>query len=388
MTDGPPGSWGQVLAATLVRLRATDVKSLRRDVVGRTAGTPRPARVLARSPAGRRSPAASRRRLQDALQFRLRIFRGPEPNRRGSGWSAGRPFRPTPTLALRTHVPRADDPPTDQALAPRAGARCRGNGTRVRDAGRGNARSRSRSATGSPACRGASGRAGRPHRRAPASPADPSSAPPAPRRQRPPTRTGVPSAGLAAGEQARLTARRRPVWEDGSAGRPGALPGAPDFTASRAALHRAARVRGAASGRGRRRAATRHPRASAAAPIHRAGSATAHGAPRRRRARDRRRGRDRPRDRRAARGRGRAVVVADVDAGGGAETVRRIAASGGTARLVRADMTDDAEVAGLVAAARAGATGSGSWSTTRAAAGTSRPTSPTRRLRSGAPRST
>ncbi len=180
--------------------------------------------------------------LQDALQSG-RAFSAEQSRIGTDGRRSSRPFRPTPTLALRTHVPRADDPPTDQALAPRAGARCRGNGTRVRDAGRGNARPRPRSAAGSPARRGASGRAGRPHRRAPASPADPSSAPPAPRRQRPPTRTGVPHAGRQAGAQARLTARRRPVWEDGSAGRPGALPGAPDFNASRAALHGAARVR-------------------------------------------------------------------------------------------------------------------------------------------------
>ena len=37
---------------------------------------------------------------------------------------------------------------------------------------------------------------------------------------------------------------------------------------------------------------------------------------------------------------GAAVVVGDVDAGGGRETVRRIEASGGAARFVRADLTD------------------------------------------------
>ena len=194
-------------------------------------------------------------------------------NRAESGRIGARPwppFRPTATLALRTHVPRADDPPTDQALAPRAGAWCRGNGTRVRDAGRGNARSRSRSAAGSPACGGASGEAGRPHRRAPASPAHRSSAPSAPGRQRPSPRTGVPDAGLATGEQARLTARRRPVWEDGSAGRPGALPGAPDFIASRAALHRAARVRWSGRAAAWRRVAVAAARGRGQAPARRA----------------------------------------------------------------------------------------------------------------------
>ena len=39
---------------------------------------------------------------------------------------------------------------------------------------------------------------------------------------------------------------------------------------------------------------------------------------------------------------GAAVVVGDVDPGGGGETVRRIEASGGAARFVRADLTDPA----------------------------------------------
>ena len=78
------------------------------------------------------------------------------------------PFRPTPPLPFRTHVPHADHPPNEQALAPRAGAQCRRYGTRVRDAGRGNARSSRRSGTGSPAGSGARGAAGRPHRRPPA----------------------------------------------------------------------------------------------------------------------------------------------------------------------------------------------------------------------------
>ena len=49
---------------------------------------------------------------------------------------------------------------------------------------------------------------------------------------------------------------------------------------------------------------------------------------------------------------GAAVVVGDVDAGGGRETVRRIEASGGAARFVRADLTDAGEIHALVEAAR------------------------------------
>jgi hypothetical protein len=147
------------------------------------------------------------------------------------------PFRPIPSLPFRTHVPRADDPPIEQTLAPRAGARCRGNGTRVRDAGRGNARSRSGVGGGSPAAVGRPSASDRPHRRPPAPPAHRSSATQAPERHGPPARAGLPHAGTSPGEQAGLTARRRPVWEDGSAGRPGALPRAPVFIASRAALH-------------------------------------------------------------------------------------------------------------------------------------------------------
>ena len=50
---------------------------------------------------------------------------------------------------------------------------------------------------------------------------------------------------------------------------------------------------------------------------------------------------------------GAAVVVGDIDAGGGGETVRRIEASGGAARFVRADLTDPEDVRALVDAARA-----------------------------------
>ena len=49
---------------------------------------------------------------------------------------------------------------------------------------------------------------------------------------------------------------------------------------------------------------------------------------------------------------GSAVVVGDVDAGGGRETVARIEASGGAARFVRADLTEAGEIHALVEAAR------------------------------------
>ena len=47
------------------------------------------------------------------------------------------------------------------------------------------------------------------------------------------------------------------------------------------------------------------------------------------------------------------VVVADVDPGGGEATVEAIAAAGGSAAFVRADMTDDDGVRAMVAAAAA-----------------------------------
>jgi hypothetical protein len=177
----------------------------------------------------------ARGRLQDALQRKVRFSAAQSQIGRAHAGPAA-PFRPTPPLGFRTHVPRADDPPTEQALAPRAGARCRGNGTGVRDAGRGNARSRTCVGGGNRAVSGAHCAAGRPHRRPPAPPANRPSAIQAQERNAPSAPTGLPRAGTSLGEQAGLTARRRPVWEDGSAGRPGALPGAPVFIASRAAL--------------------------------------------------------------------------------------------------------------------------------------------------------
>ena len=121
-----------------------------------------------------------------------------------------RRFRPTPAVPSRTHVPRADDTSTEQALASRAGARCRGNGTRVRDAGRGNPRSRTHAATGSPAGGGAARPTDRPHRRPPAPTADTSSATQAPGRHDAPARPGLPHAGPSHGDTAGLTANRRP----------------------------------------------------------------------------------------------------------------------------------------------------------------------------------
>src|SRR3954454_4038750 len=44
-------------------------------------------------------------------------------------------FRPIPTVALRTHVPFDDRQPTEQTLAPSAGARGHGHGPGVRNAG-------------------------------------------------------------------------------------------------------------------------------------------------------------------------------------------------------------------------------------------------------------
>ena len=49
---------------------------------------------------------------------------------------------------------------------------------------------------------------------------------------------------------------------------------------------------------------------------------------------------------------GARVAVADVDEQGGAETVRRVEAAGGRAIFVRADVSDEAEVAALVRATR------------------------------------
>jgi len=178
------------------------------------------------------------------LELRKRRSRGKSGATMQSSPAAS--VRPPPYL-LRTHVPNADDTSTEQTLAPRAGAGCCGNGTGVRDTGRGNPRLRGRQATGSPAGPDAPRPAERPHRRAPAPPTDQSSAPRASARRCRPTRAGLPHAGTSPGDQAALTARRRPVWEDGSAGRPGALPGAPDFTASRAAPRGAAREAGADS---------------------------------------------------------------------------------------------------------------------------------------------
>ena len=93
------------------------------------------------------------RGLQEPLQDRSRFCAFQSQIRPGAD-QVRRPFRPTPPLPFRTHVPRADDPSTEQALAPRAGAWCCGNGARVRDAGRGNARSRGHPGCGPPAAPG------------------------------------------------------------------------------------------------------------------------------------------------------------------------------------------------------------------------------------------
>ncbi len=131
----------------------------------------------------------------------------------GIGPRAGQPplvFRPIPPLCFRTHVPNADDTSTEQALAARAGARCRGNGTRVRDAGRGNAGSQGHDGSAYPAGSGPSRAASRPHRRAPAPPTAHSSATQAQERHGPPPRAGLPHAGPSPGEQAGLIRPKAP----------------------------------------------------------------------------------------------------------------------------------------------------------------------------------
>jgi len=131
----------------------------------------------------------------------------------GIGPRAGQPplvFRPIPPLCFRTHVPNADDTSTEQALAARAGARCRGNGTRVRDAGRGNAGSQGHDGSAYPAGSGPSRAASRPHRRAPAPPTAHSSANHAQERHRRPSRAGLPHAGPSPGEQAGLIRPKAP----------------------------------------------------------------------------------------------------------------------------------------------------------------------------------
>jgi hypothetical protein len=119
-------------------------------------------------------------------------------------------FRPTPYLVCRTHVPPDDHRPPDEALAQRAGALGRAHGRGVRDAGRG---------TGSGA--GCAPGPHRPHTRTPAPPATRSSPAQTPAECGRPTRAGLRLAGPPSAGTGRLTTppRRRPVWEDGRAGR-------------------------------------------------------------------------------------------------------------------------------------------------------------------------
>ena len=86
-------------------------------------------------------------------------------------------------------------------------------------------------------------------------------------------------------------------------------------------------------------------------------------------------------------GEGAAVVIADIDESSGLDTVRAIEKAGGTAAFVIADMTDDVSVAGMLAFARQWR-GRPQILLNNAGGGghISRPTSRTRRPRSGAPR--
>ena len=121
-------------------------------------------------------------------------------------------------LPSRTHVPSADDPPTEQTA--RFASWCVVPWERHSSSRRW-ARQHSTPrmpAAGSPAGRGFTLRgsiaptAAHPHRRRLTR--QPSQAP---WRHGPPARTGLPDAGASPGAPAGLTARRRPVWEDGSA---------------------------------------------------------------------------------------------------------------------------------------------------------------------------
>jgi hypothetical protein len=141
-------------------------------------------------------------------------------------------FRPTPYLVCRTHVPPDDHRPPDEALAQRAGALGRAHGRGVRDAGRG---------TGSGA--GCAPGPHRPHTRTPAPPATRSSPAQTPAECGRPTRAGLRLAGPPSAGTGRLTTppRRRPVWEDGRAGRAGAA-SAPQAQCTRAAFGRLERL--------------------------------------------------------------------------------------------------------------------------------------------------
>jgi hypothetical protein len=188
---------------------------------------PRRAWVASLPPAGARADARCRRRARSRRSLPLALTRAPvgaglqgglqnAPHEsapqsqiaRAAG-ALGTSFRPTPALPSRTHVPPADDDRPIQALAPRAPARRRRNGARVRDAGRGNPWSVDRG-TGSPAGRRGL-RPDRPHRRASASsPSRPSAARPPPRCGRG-AQAGLSHAGSSPGTATTdLTARRPP----------------------------------------------------------------------------------------------------------------------------------------------------------------------------------
>ena len=202
------------------------------DVVARLRGRGRRRRPRAAAPA----PCKMRCSL-------AAVFRGTEPNRRESArFAARRSVRPRPYLSEHMFPELTTRRPNKRSLRELVRGAV---GTALEFATLGEATLGPAPAR-QPAPRPAPSRVRRgrpppppPTRTAGDSPVSPPRAGAArsARAHRPAARRSSP------GDQAGLTARRRPVWEDGSAGRPGALPGAPDFIASRAAPHRAARVR-------------------------------------------------------------------------------------------------------------------------------------------------
>ena len=205
--------------------------------------------------------ARDRGGLQDLLAGSDRVFLVPEPNRRLRRALRGAPFRPTPPLPSRTHVPHADDTPATHTLARRAGARGRRHGTRVRDAGRGNPRPRGTAGPGSPAGSRIARAVHRPHLRAPAPPPADSSAACAQERLRPSAHPGLHHAGLPAGARAGLT---RTALRSGRTGAPrisnasraAAGSGGPSAVAQGCAIVPRARGSLASPGRDERRTAT------------------------------------------------------------------------------------------------------------------------------------
>ena len=232
-------------------------------------------RVAPEGPGGDRRGIRGGRRAGRGASARALAGTGPRFPRRRAKWRsrrairAARSVRPPPYLS-RTHVPHADDTPAKQSLAPRAGARGRRYGTRVRDTGRGNPRPRGPAGTGSPAGARTVRAAHRPHLRAPAPAPASSSATCAQERHGPPPRTGVHVAGQPTGGAADLN---RTAPRSGRTGAPDGLPtplGPPQDRAARV-LSGAARARLARAGGSERQ--HRLGRAEGSAAGERAGGA-------------------------------------------------------------------------------------------------------------------